>query len=69
MLFRSYYIQYLKEGSNLDLSKWQHDIYRFNGLPYDPKEIKTIKRFCSLADERYEREMKERNQDLVHSMP
>ena len=45
----NYYAEYLKEGSNLDLTKWQHDIYRFNGLPYDVKEIKTIKRFCSLA--------------------
>ena len=33
----------------LDLTKWQHDIYRFNGLPYDVKEINTIKRFCVLA--------------------
>ncbi len=45
----NYYAEYLKEGSDLDLTKWQHDIYRFNGLPYDVKEIKTIKRFCSLA--------------------
>lgn len=42
-------MDYLKEGSTLDLTKWQHDIYRFNGLPYDVKEINTIKRFCALA--------------------
>ena len=44
-----YFVDYLKEGSTLDLTKWQHDIYRFNGLPYDVKEINTIKRFCALA--------------------
>lgn len=35
-----------------DLTKWQHDLYRFNGLPYDPNEINLIKRFCALADKR-----------------
>lgn len=48
-----YYQEYLKEGSTLDMSKWQHDLYRFNWLPYDPKEIKTIKRFTKMADERF----------------
>lgn len=47
-----YFVDYLKEGSTLDLTKWQHDLYRFNGLPYDVNEIKTIRRFCSMADER-----------------
>ncbi len=51
----NYFVEYLKEGSTLDLTKWQHDLYRFNGLPYDPKEIRTIKRFCKLADERDKR--------------
>ncbi len=46
------YAEYMKEGSTLDLTKWQHDLYRFNGLPYDKKEIETIKRFCRMADER-----------------
>jgi len=36
----------------LDLTKWQHDLYRFNGYPYDPKEIKLIRRFTELADRR-----------------
>ena len=36
----------------LDLTKWQHDLYRFNGYPYDPNEIKLIKRFTALADKR-----------------
>ena len=39
-----------------DLTKWQHDLYRFNGYPYDPREIKLIKRFCDLADRRFARE-------------
>lgn len=47
-----YFVEYQKEGSTLDLTKWQHDLYRFNGLPYDMNEIRTIKRFCALADQR-----------------
>ena len=47
-----YFVEYLKEGSALDLTRWQHDLYRFNGLPYDVHEIQTIKRFCRMADER-----------------
>ncbi|MBQ0010059.1 MAG: cellulase family glycosylhydrolase [Ruminococcus sp.] len=48
----SYFEEYMKDGSTLDLTKWQHDLYRFNGLPYDPKEIRTIRRFCEAADRR-----------------
>ena len=42
------------DGMNgtLDLTKWQHDLYRFNGYPYDPNETKLIRRFCDLADKR-----------------
>jgi len=36
-----------------DLTKWQHDIYRFNGMPYIAKEIAIIKQFNKLADERF----------------
>ena len=36
----------------LDLTKWQHDLYRFNGYPYDPNETKLIRRFCDLAEKR-----------------
>lgn len=46
------YAEYMKEGSPLDLTKWQHDLYRFNGLPYDKKEIEIIRRFCQMADRR-----------------
>ena len=53
------YISFFKtkefEEGQLDLTKWQHDLYRFNGYPYDPKEIKLIKHFCALADERDKR--------------
>ena len=42
----------MQEGSTLDLTRWQHDLYRFNGMPYDKNEIATIKRFCALADAR-----------------
>ncbi|MCQ2446818.1 MAG: glycoside hydrolase family 5 protein [Clostridia bacterium] len=48
----AYYIEYQKEGSTLDLTKWQHDLYRFNGLPYDNNEVRLIKRFSALADKR-----------------
>ena len=47
-----YYAAYMQEGSTLDLTRWQHDLYRFNGMPYDKNEIATIKRFCALADAR-----------------
>ena len=40
------------EEGTLDLTKWQHDLYRFNGYPYDPKEIRLIKKFCAMADKR-----------------
>lgn len=36
----------------LDLTKWQHDLYRFNGYPYDPNETKLIRRYCDLAEKR-----------------
>ncbi len=50
-----YYNQYQQDGSTLDMTKWQHDLYHFNGYPYDIAEINTIKRFSKMADERYER--------------
>lgn len=46
-----YYIRQSK-GEELDLTLWQHDLYRFNGLPYIPAETKLIRRFCDLADAR-----------------
>lgn len=36
----------------LDLSRWMHDLYRYNGYAYIPKEIEIIKHFSKLSDER-----------------
>ena len=44
------------EGEKLDLSKWQHDLFRMNGHPYDEEEIEIIKRFTKAADQRFARE-------------
>ena len=37
-------------GKSWDMSKWQHDLFRPNGHPYDPGEIEIIKDFCAMAD-------------------
>jgi hypothetical protein len=41
---------YEAEMNNLDVTKWQHDIFRANGKPYDPEEIKIFKYYSELAD-------------------
>ena len=38
-----------------DFTKWQHDLMRPNLRPYDPKEIKIIKTFCQMADEKFKK--------------
>ena len=43
-----------------DFTKWQHDLFRPNLRPYDPKEIEIIKKFCQLADKDFEREQAKR---------
>lgn len=40
---------------NFDFSKWQHDLFRINYHPYDPREIRVIKRINELADIRDKR--------------
>ncbi len=45
-----YYDECKKPGSELDMTKWQHDLFRFNGEPYSEKELAIVKRFCALAD-------------------
>lgn len=40
------------EGTH-DYTKWQHDLYRFNGLPYIAKEIEIIKEFSERADKKF----------------
>ena len=37
--------------TDVDFTKWFHDLYRPNHRPYDPREIELIKSFCRLADE------------------
>jgi hypothetical protein len=39
------------EGTNIDVTKWQHDLFRPSLHPYDPQEIEIIKQFCQYADE------------------
>ena len=47
--------QYYNEtNTNVDFTKWFHDLYRPNHRPYDPKEIALIKKFCALADADFE---------------
>ena len=36
-----------------DFTKWQHDLYRINYSPYDPREIDVIKRMNALADKKF----------------
>ena len=36
---------------NVDVTKWQHDLFRPSLRPYDPAEIEVIKMFCQYADE------------------
>ncbi|MBP3592327.1 MAG: cellulase family glycosylhydrolase [Clostridia bacterium] len=43
-------------NTNVDFTKWFHDLYRPNHRPYDPREIELIQKFCALADADFERE-------------
>ena len=45
--------------TDVDFTKWFHDLYRPNHRPYDPKEIALIQEFCSLADKEFEMEQEE----------
>lgn len=38
-----------------DFTLLQHDLYRFNGLPYIAKEVQIIKEFAQLADDKFYR--------------
>ena len=38
------------ERKDYDFTKWQHDLFRPNLRPYDPREIELIKYFNKLAD-------------------
>ena len=37
------------EDHGYDFTKWQHDLFRPNGRPYDPHEIELIRKFNDLA--------------------
>lgn len=50
--------QALNEHPELDVTKWQHDLIRPSGRPYDPKEIEIIKHYCKRADESFARKNK-----------
>ncbi len=39
--------------SDLKLHMWQHDLFRFNGLPYIAKEVALIKQFADRADKKW----------------
>ena len=42
--------------TDVDFTKWLHDLYRPNHRPYDPKEIALIQQFCKDADADFKRE-------------
>lgn len=42
-----------QSGVKLDITKWQHDLYRMNGHPYDPEEIRIICSYCEMADRQF----------------
>ena len=42
--------------TDVDFTKWFHDLYRPNHRPYDPKEIELIREFSALADKEFEME-------------
>ena len=38
------YFERAKNGERKDLRLWMHDLYRFNGFPYDPRETDLFRR-------------------------
>ena len=45
---------YSGKRSDYDFTKWQHDLFRPNLRPYDPREIEIIEHFNKLADKNAE---------------
>jgi len=41
------------KAKHLDFTKWQHDLIRPSMRPYDPEEIRLIRRFNKMADTDY----------------
>ena len=53
------WLQYEKDKNvDYDFTKWQHNLYRRNLLPYNPKEIEIIKRVNNLIDAENKRKTK-----------
>jgi hypothetical protein len=44
------------KNTDVDFTLWFHDLYRPNHRPYDPREIKLIQEFCTLADRDFQRQ-------------
>lgn len=40
-------------GDHYDFTKWQHDLFRPNLRPYDPREIDTFREYFALADDHF----------------
>ena len=49
--WQSIWRRYEAGETDLDLTKWQHDLFRPSLRPYDPKEIEVIRRYSSRSDE------------------
>ena len=41
------YFEAARRGERKNLRLWMHDLYRFNGLPYDPREIDVVRSFAT----------------------
>ncbi len=48
-------------GADLDITKWQHDLFRPNLRPYDPMEITYIKAYSAAADKDFAEQRKEKS--------
>ena len=46
------------EYTDVDFTKWFHDLYRPSLRPYDPRETELITRFCTRADKDFENRKK-----------
>ena len=48
--WQSIWTRYENGMKDLDFTKWQHDLFRANGRPYDPRETNIISYYSNLAD-------------------
>ena len=40
-------------AKNYDFTQWRHELFRPNLRPYDPKELRVMKKYFEKADERF----------------